>query len=701
MKNIHHGINRFMDQIIIILKECFRVINEDRLLLITLVYYFLMDLMVKIAAEMSLFNVRSFFFNLAWYALFIALSFHYKSFKKRKIYFITLFTFHFILTLGNNIYYRYYRSFLSVSIIKQLQLFTAMPDSGDIGFELITLIDVLTVLIYIGTLIVIRRYTKINQFVYEGKSNQIKGFIRGNFLRLSGVSFLMGILFMQGAQYSQVAKLWNRPIVVENFGLTTYHLVDSVKSASLFVNFDISEEDYQRFVDYFEKREKVENAYSNIFEGKNVIVIHAESIENFVINRSINGVEITPNINRLANTGFYYRNTYPQQSVGTSSDSEFIFATSLLPVNNGTIFLTHFDRTYLTTQKLLLEKGYHTVSMHGNNGWFWNRNVMHPQLGFEEFLSYEYYEGYPEEEKIGLGISDKMFFEMSMKYLLELNQSDTPFYAHLITLTNHTPWTETDKYIVRNAEGEEYIFPCGEELEKKQICRYLQAVHYADYAIGYFIDMLGQYEMLDDTIIVLYGDHPANLKMKEMELFYQVVDNEAVNLDYISYQAQQQVPFIIWSEDIEEPQVFEQTIGMLDMAPILQNMLGIHNPFNLGRDYPYDKEHQPFDPENLNPYDHHIVPFINGDWTDGIVFYNHFKRGYIVLHPDVDHSLITPEYIQIQSKRAEEIVEISNIINNYDAIYEYYKRENQAFEFEEDLLQDPTLFHDRKRFKEN
>src|SRR5690554_416607 len=129
MKNIHHGINRFMDQIIIILKECFRVINEDRLLLITLVYYFLMDLMVKIAAEMSLFNVRSFFFNLAWYALFIALSFHYKSFKKRKIYFITLFTFHFILTLGNNIYYRYYRSFLSLSIIKQLQLFTAMPDS--------------------------------------------------------------------------------------------------------------------------------------------------------------------------------------------------------------------------------------------------------------------------------------------------------------------------------------------------------------------------------------------------------------------------------------------------------------------------------------------------------------------------------------------------------------------------------------------
>ena len=696
MKGLHKRINKLLDRIVGVFKYCFRMMNEDRLLFIMYIYIFLMDLMVKIAADMPLFNVRSFLFNFAWYALFIAMGYSFKSYKKHKVYFIVLMTMHFILTLGNNIYFRYYRSFLSLSIIKQVQLFTAMPDSGDIGFELISIVDVLTLLIFIGTLYVSHRYTKSNQWAYENKSKELRKFIRGNFMRLAGISFMTGILFMQGAQYSQVRKLWNRPIVVENFGLTTYHLVDSVKSASLFVNFAISDQDYERFVEYFQNREKVENEYTNIFKDKNIIVIHAESIENFVINRSLNGREITPNINRLANSGFYYRNTYPQQSVGTSSDTEFVFASSLLPVNNGTIFLTHFDRTYMTTQKLLVENGYHTVSMHGNNGWFWNRNVMHPQLGFKEFLDLNYYAGYPESEDIGLGISDKAFFEKSMEYLIEIDQSDSPYYAHLITLTNHTPWADTEKYVVVDENGEEYIFDCGEELQDKQLCRYFQAVHYADYAIGYFIEMLGQFEMLDDTIIVLYGDHPANLKPNELEMFYELSDDNEVTLDYITYQAQQQVPFIIWSEDIEEPQTFNQTIGILDAAPILQNMLGVHNPFNLGSDYPYEREYQAIDPEGVNPYDHHIVPFVNGDWTDGIVFYSEFKNDYLIVHPEVTPEMITVEYIETQKQRAEEIVDMSNLINRYDAIYEFFKRNNQTYEFEDKQeTNEATYIHNR------
>lgn len=675
MAKIHKFINNLIDRVALVIKNSFLMMNEDRILLILFLYFFLMDMMVKISSGMKIFNVRAFLFNFAWYALVVALSYTFKTYKRRRRFLITIVTINFILTIGNCVYYRYYESFLSISIVKQLSLFAAMPDSGDIGLELVTINDVVTVLIFILTLIGMIRYTKSNNQIYEDKPLHVKKFNRGNFLRLSGISLLTGIFFMQGAQFSQVSKLWNRPIVVENFGLATYHLVDSVKSASLFVEAEVSEEEYDAFIDYFKDRRQTSNQYTNIFDGKNVIVIHGESIENFVINARLNGTEITPNLNKLIHSGYYFENMYSQQSVGTSSDTEFTFSSSLLPVNNGTIFLTHFDRSYTTTQKLLIDKGYFTVSMHGNYGSFWNRNIMHPQLGYQEFLDRKYYEPYTEEETIGLGISDKVFFEKSMERLKELDQEEAPYYATLLMLTNHTPWADSEKYIVVDEFGNESRLSCGSNLEKTQICRYLQAVHYADYAIGELVNNLEENDMLDDTVIVLYGDHPANLKVQDMELFYKETTGASVDLNALAYNAQQEVPFLIWSKDIVEPQTFEQTIGMLDAAPILQNMLGIYNPFNLGKDYNYAKDLAPKDYSKLDPYAQHIVPFVDGDWSDGVIYYDSFQNDYVLLDHKVNTNLITSEYIAIQSRRAEEVIAMSNLINKYDLLHEYYVRE--------------------------
>ena len=87
--------------------------------------------------------------------------------------------------------------------------------------------------------------------------------------------------------------------------------------------------------------------------GKNVIVIHAVSIQNFTIGLEFNGVELTPNLNKLAKEGMFFSNFYAQESVGTSSDSEFTLSTSLLPTSNGTVFINYWDREYLTIQKYI------------------------------------------------------------------------------------------------------------------------------------------------------------------------------------------------------------------------------------------------------------------------------------------------------------------------------------------------------------
>src|SRR5699024_10397094 len=98
-------------------------------------------------------------------------------------------------------------------------------------------------------------------------------------------------------------------------------------------------------------------------QGKNVIVIHAESIQQFVIGMSFNGEELTPNLNKLASESIYFDNFYSQVSVGTSSDAEFTSFTSLMPTNTGTAFVSYFDRTYVSMQSLLSDTGYYTFFM--------------------------------------------------------------------------------------------------------------------------------------------------------------------------------------------------------------------------------------------------------------------------------------------------------------------------------------------------
>ena len=157
---------------------------------------------------------------------------------------------------------------------------------------------------------------------------------------------------------------------------------------------------------------------------------------------SFNGVEVTPNLNKLASDGIYFSNFYAQESVGTSSDSEFTFNTSLLPATSGTIAINYWDREYTTIQKLLKEKNYYTFSMHGNNCTFWNRNLLHQQFGYNKF--YCYTNDYNIDETIGLGLSDKSFFKQSVDKIKNINKQYNNWYGTMIMLTNHTPFSYID-----------------------------------------------------------------------------------------------------------------------------------------------------------------------------------------------------------------------------------------------------------------
>ncbi len=648
MKKVTALMNKFIKFIIQVIDNCVSAISEDKLLFVFLIVATIPNFIIKISSGMVIFDLRSLLFNFTWYTLIVALSFKFRKNHSRIVFFSIITFIMFALSYSNIMYYRYYESFLSISLIKQLSLFSDVADATSVGMSTF---DIVYWLLFILSLTMIIFFTKNKKYNYDKQNYEFRYLNRLNFLRLSLIVFVTGFLTLEPANYSQVEKFWNRPAVVKSYGLYNYHLVDVFKSMGIFFRPKPDEEDYAKFLNYFEEKNKIneDNEYTNILKGKNIIVIHAESLENFVINYKLGDQEITPNFNRLANEGLYFDHFYSQQSIGTSADSEFVFNTSLLPVNRGTIFLTHFDRTYYTTQNLLQAKDYSTLYMHGNNGSFWNRNGMRETLGYDVLYDNQAYNS-TEKNEIGMGISDYDFFQQSVEIL-----ANTPgnYYSTLITLTNHTPWSQVDKYVV---EGEEPL-DCGEELEDSTVCRYLKATHYMDWAFGEFWETLEKRGLLENSAIVVYGDHPAKLPMSEMETFYRkslpIELQVDYNLDKVEYASTQRVPFIIWEEDSIKPLKVSKVMGEFDAGPTLQNMLGIFNEFALGRDI--------FSIEN------NLVPFVNGDWVDGNLYYDSFRKEYQIMNDEFNLDDID-DYIDIQSEKATDVIDMSNMINNMDLI---------------------------------
>lgn len=511
------------------------------------------------------------------------------------------------------------------------------------------------------------------------------------------------ISMLTSKDISRLNKQWYRPYVVMEFGIYTYQFNDLYSCIKTKVNtmfgYDEAAKTFREYYDSHQDEIKT-NIYTNIFKGKNVIVIHGESIQGFTLNVAFNNRELTPNINRLAKEGIYFSNFYSQESVGNSSDSEFTLLTSLMPSSSGTVFMNYFDREYVTLPKLLNEQGYYTFSMHGNSGSSWNRNIVHPRLGFNDF--YYYTKDYEIDEKIGLGLSDKSFFRQSVDIIDKFDQSKMPYYGTLIMLTNHTPFPNIGEYsdysvdiIVdkkeENVEGNNLIeaienskiesdesiadqnIENNEELENEieiipylegtKLGNYFKLVHYADEAIGELIEELDQKGLLDNTVIVLYGDHDAKLKQSEYRRFYEneYIDDVLIDpskkiseVNDYTYEINRKVPFIIWSKDIvgtNYSQEIDKVMGMIDVMPTLGNMLGVHNDYALGHD--------------IFSIDENVVVFPSGNWITDKLYYNTSKNNQYPLKLDIP---IGQDYIDYYNQYAEEIIKVSNGIIVFDLI---------------------------------
>ncbi len=586
--------------------------------------------------------------------------------KNRFKYLLTLSIVFVAICVINSMYYTNYLSFGSFSLLAtSLQI----VDVGDAVVENIMELKDFSYIWQLFALIFIYVTTDLKK-ASSSKEKSNKKLFKNTLI--SGISFLVIFLFtLTPTDIGRFLKQWNREYIVMRYGIYTYQINDLVTSLSPKIHSMFGYDSNAKvFREYYEenKEEKKTNQYTDIFKGKNVIVIHAESFQQFTMNLSFNNKELTPNMNKLASEGIYFSNFYAQESVGTSSDSEFTFNTSLTPASSGTVAINYYDREYVTIPKLLKTQGYYTFSMHGNNGTFWNRNLLHESFGYDYF--YNYTKDYNIDETIGLGLSDKSFFKQSVAKIKDISKEHNNFYGTLIMLTNHTPFSYIGPFSdysvdileeTTDSKTNEVTTNTKHYLEGTTMGNYLKSVHYADEAIGQFIEQLDEEGLLDNTVIVIYGDHDAKLKTSEYEYLYNfdpetqtmldVNDPDYHKVDAYEYELNRKVPFIIWTKDKKFNVEVKEVMGMYDVLPTLGNMLGFESEYALGHD--------------MFSVDENIVVFPDGNWLTNKMYYNNQTGEAKLIDPTQP---VTIDYIEKNCKHADEVVTVSNSIITYDLI---------------------------------
>ncbi len=667
-------------------KSIIEYVATNRLFLSYVIISLLGLLLIRKFTIGNMFSLETFIVDLALVLIIGSFGYLIKPKKQFRYFFVVILIFT-IMEIINSIYYTFYVSFASLGELSTAgQTETVMSSIYD-RLKITDLIYIIFPFLFyfIHKRLIRTTYYNFLSIVEKGK-------------KMCVTTLLVGCIFLAytfvtatKTDYSRLAKQWNRVYIVERFGLVLYQCNDIIqtltpKLSSLFGY----EESVQKFTQYFTSEDidkySGENKYTNILEGYNIIFIHMEGIETYLMDLKFNDVEATPNINRLAKEGMFFKNFYPQISIGTSSDTEFTLNTSLMPAQSGAVFTTYYDREYITIPKLLTEKGYYTFSMHGNYKSMWNRATVHPNIGYQDMYFEESFnynkdkcadtEDTTNMECINLGISDKLFFKEAMPILENIEANHTNYMGTIITLSNHSPFIFLNKY------GEYDMSTTYEECDEENNCEekttnylyntavgnYITSSHYADAALGEFFEYVQNSDYFNNTVFVLYGDHDAKLTRKEKNYLYNYdyktgelrEETDPLYVDYDSYahNLNKKTPLIIWTKNQKLRNTLngevDYVMGMYDVMPTLGNMLGIKNEFALGHDI-------------FNIKDDNLVVFHDGNFITNLIYYNNSTGQSKIIKEGAE---LTSDYITNLIAKSEQILDVSNAIIVHDLIKE-------------------------------
>lgn len=538
------------------------------LLLIKTIFFYKCAIFVNINEKMN--NIESMLYTsislMVLSSIFLAVILSIPMLLKNRARFWVTLVIDFVISallFADEVYYSYSSNLISVSQISNLQygreISAALPNLLHIR-QFIYFIDILIFIILIFT-----KKIKINKLV---KTKIWPGIVC---IVLTIVEIIaVGKTCIPKAREYQYNKIQQ----ITTSSIYGYHYIDISNSINMKKNLKYKStesmlKEYDNLKNAYNKNYALQYDFRDIAKDKNVIVVQLESVQNFVVNRKINGYEITPNLNKFLNENIEFTNMH-NQSYSSTADSEFGVMNSVYPLENGMCFAQYPSNNYSSIYEMFKKNDYSTTYIHGNVGSFWNREAVYSRLKLDNLIFDNVFN--EDVERINQYVSDE---EVYKKIVDEMKTYDDKFFVNIVAASSHIPF---ELQGLQDREHKVNI-DVGDEYRGMFFGNYLESMNYADYAFGVFIKELKKAGLYDDTVILVYGDH-AGLQMYNYEMMDFINEVSELNdiktqINYSNVLCGLKIPGVD-SMKITKP------VSKLDVKPTLTEICGIKDEFSLG-----------------------------------------------------------------------------------------------------------------------
>lgn len=293
---------------------------------------------------------------------------------------------------------------------------------------------------------------------------------------------------------------------------------------------------------------------NNRIRPENLVIILCESLESWPIGVSIEGKEITPNLNRLINdsTTFYAPNVLTQVGSGRSIEGQLLVMTGLLPMRNQVYAYQAVDNYYCSIPKAMKEAGGESIIITPDKPYVWNQIGVKEAFGFDDMLSHE---NFKINETVGRQLSDGSLMKQIVEKLKTENlwEEDSKKMILVITHSGHHPFKIPKKLSTISFD---------EDLPNI-IKDYLETAHYTDQSIRILIDYLKSREDWNKTMVVITGDHEGLSSERKTAL------GNPISKQFVD--PNQHTPLIILNSPI--PGKYDKPLGQVDIYTTILDLM--------------------------------------------------------------------------------------------------------------------------------
>lgn len=374
--------------------------------------------------------------------------------------------------------------------------------------------------------------------------------LAGFALLLTGVNLCKGGFHKSLRSVRQSAYLCSADAPIFSvFGCIWYDITDAAEP--------ITPEKQAEIERWLASQPKHQPADSITEKRSNLLIVFAESLESWVLEKKVDGKEITPCLNRLLKekSTLYAPNVLTQVKGGRSIDAQLMICSGLLPLMSGTYSSLYYDNTFYTLQKAMRGlKHSRSYLLTIDKVSTWNQGAVARSFGTDTIISYHDFkmtEAFGTHKRIG----DASFFQQCREKIErgEVWKPGESVYMQFVTYSGHAPFKLPDHLRT-------ITFPAS---IPEKAADYMTTAHYTDKAIGDFVAYLKTLPQYKETIVVIVGDHEGLASYRQ-----ELVGNPACR-GLVS--DKQLTPFIVLNSPVGMH--YDKFMGQIDIYPTLLNLM--------------------------------------------------------------------------------------------------------------------------------